>query len=200
MRNEEYEDALKYLRIAAQRNHAEAKKLLLELGKRAEEFYEKGETAYYNGEKDLAFNLIKKADALEHPDAGGFIRRMAVNAMLNPPEKEAYEKGDFKTVLKLAEQGKTDAQFYLGCMYYEGKGTSVDWNKALEWYLKAAEQGMPEAQYNAGLIYFQGNHGRGKNHEKAHIWLTKAAEQGDVGARKMLNEEWNEHWDINENK
>lgn len=85
-------------------------------------------------------------------------------------------------------------------MYYEGKGTSVEWNKALEWYLKAAEQGMPEAQYNAGLIYFQGNHGRGKNHKKAHFWLTKAAEQGFTGARKMLNEEWNEHWDINEDK
>jgi len=196
VRDEDYEDALKYLRIAAQRNHAEAKKLLLELEKRAEEFFEKGEAAYRYGERDLARDLIKKARALEHPKAEFLIRRMGVNAMLNPPEREAYEKGDFKTVLKIAEQGKKDAQFYAGLMYYNGEETGVDWNKALEWFLKAAEQGMPEAQYNAGLIYFQGNHGRGKNHKKAHFWFTKAAEQGDAEARKMLNDEWHEHWEI----
>ncbi len=196
VRDEKYKDALKYLRIAAQRNHAEAKTLLLELDKRAEEFYEKGKTAYNNKEKDLAQVLIKKADALEYPKAGDFILMMGVDAMLYPPEQEAYEKGDFKTVLKIAEEGKKEAQAYLGNMYYAGKGIGVDWNKALEWFLKAAEQGVPGAQYNAGLIYFQGNHGRGKNHEKAHFWFTKAAEQGFAGARKMLNEEWNEHWEI----
>ena len=31
--------------------------------------------------------------------------------MLNPPEREAYKKGDFKTVLKLAEQGKKMRNF-----------------------------------------------------------------------------------------
>ena len=196
VRDEEYKDALEYLRIAAQRNHAEAKTLLLELDKRAEEFYKKGETAYHNGERDLALALIMKACALEHPKAGSLRSDIILMSVIFTPEQEAYNAGNFKKVLEIAKEGKKEAQAFLGLMYYEGKGTSVDWNKALEWFLKAAEQGVPEAQYNAGMLYFQGNHGRGKNHKKAHIWLTKAAEQGHAGARKMLNDEWHEHWEI----
>lgn len=42
---------------------------------------------------------------------------------------------------KMANYGNADAQFRLGEMYEEGRGTAKDIDKALAWYRKAAEQG-----------------------------------------------------------
>ena len=49
--------------------------------------------------------------------------------------KEAYEKRDYKTALRelepLAQEGNADAQFYVGEMLYQGKGSAPDYKKAL---------------------------------------------------------------------
>ena len=49
-------------------------------------------------------------------------------------------------LIKLAEQGSVDAQFYLGECYRCGLGVQQDDVKAAEWYKKAAEQGHEKAQ------------------------------------------------------
>ena len=46
----------------------------------------------------------------------------------------AYEKGDFKTALPIFEdlalKGDTDAQFYIGVMYRDGKGVKKEIGRA----------------------------------------------------------------------
>ena len=81
-----------------------------------------------------------------------------------------------------AEQGDMEAQFHLGCMYCQGEGTEVNYEKALYWWEKAAEQGDVRAQFNVGLIFFRGL-GTEVNYEKALYWYEKAAEQGDAKAQ-----------------
>lgn len=63
--------------------------------------------------------------------------------------QSAYQKGDYVTALEewkpLAEQGDAAAQFYLGVMYYYGRGVPQNYNEAVKWYTKAAEQGETPA-------------------------------------------------------
>jgi hypothetical protein len=48
---------------------------------------------------------------------------------------------------KAAEQGLSDAQFFLGAIYYNGeKGITKDYSQAIFWLRKAAEQGDTHAQ------------------------------------------------------
>ena len=63
-------------------------------------------------------------------------------------------------------------------MYYIGKGTIIDYQKAAEWFKKAAEQGMLRAQYNLAECYYEGV-GVPCDKQKAVEWWTKAAGQGD---------------------
>ena len=51
-------------------------------------------------------------------------------------------------VLKKAEQGDANAQYFLGAMCDKGEGVAQDKNKAVEWYTKAIEQGNKKAQEN----------------------------------------------------
>jgi TPR repeat protein len=53
-----------------------------------------------------------------------------------------------KDVLKKAEQGNANAQYFLGAMYDKGEGVAQDKKKAFEWYTKAVEQGNKKAQEN----------------------------------------------------
>jgi peptidoglycan hydrolase-like protein with peptidoglycan-binding domain len=62
---------------------------------------------------------------------------------------EAYNSGDFKTALEqaklLAPLGDVDAQFYLGKMYTEGKGTLQRNTHAHMWFNLASANGQSEA-------------------------------------------------------
>src|SRR5260221_4740959 len=72
----------------------------------------------------------------------------------------AAQKADYATALRLwrplAEQGNSDAQFYLGGMYDAGKGVQQDEPVAVFWVRKAAEQGNSNAQIGLGLMYENG--------------------------------------------
>ncbi|RHZ65593.1 hypothetical protein Glove_313g51 [Diversispora epigaea] len=98
-----------------------------------------------------------------------------------------------RAYLKLAGEGKSDAQFDLGHFYRNGIGNTKDewnWNhkgeeKAFKWYLKSAEGGkwyLKSAeggnligQYNVGCCY-QNRFGTIKNEYKALQWYSKSAE------------------------
>ena len=92
------------------------------------------------------------------------------------------ENLEIKSLEAAAEQGDMEAQFHLGCMYCQGEGTEVNYEKVLYWWEKAAEQGDVRAQFNVGLIFFRGL-GTEVNYEKALYWYEKAAEQGDAKAQ-----------------
>jgi len=86
-------------------------------------------------------------------------------------------------IRKAAEKNSPDAQFYLGVIYENGIGVSVDKNAAEEWYVKAAQQDYIDAQYNLGVLYESSNNPA--EVKKAQVWYQKAADKGDVSA--MLN-------------
>ncbi|MCL2589292.1 MAG: sel1 repeat family protein [Betaproteobacteria bacterium] len=93
-----------------------------------------------------------------------------------------------------ANQGDTQAQYDLGCMYEEGRGVKQDSAKAMQCYLKAAERGHAKAQYDLGLMYSRLPPNK-KNEEEAIKWIQLAmegfhlaAENGDAEAQCRLGE------------
>ncbi len=86
---------------------------------------------------------------------------------------------------KAAEQGHTDAQFYLGYCYENGQGVAQDYMEAVKWYKKAAEQGDADAQFNLGVCYDNGR-GVAQDYKEAVKWYREAAEQGDASAQCNL--------------
>ena len=86
---------------------------------------------------------------------------------------------------KAAEQGQADAQNRMGLCYHSGKGVTKDDAEAVKWYRKAAEQGYAAAQYNLGLNYYEGT-GVTQSYTEAVKWFRKAAEQGYVDAQNRM--------------
>lgn len=106
-----------------------------------------------------------------------------------------YEKGfgvpqDHKEALKwqtrLAEQGDPKEQFELGDMYSHYAKFSKNYFKNMKkWYRMAADHDYLEAQQKMGLMYEMGR-GVDIDLDKAEYWYRKAADQGDLNSRLML--------------
>ena len=89
------------------------------------------------------------------------------------------------TITKNAENGDEEAQYKLGCLYFQGVGIPTDYQKALNWFLKAAEQSDPKAQRMVGVFYGDGL-GVAKDYAEAVRWTRLAAQQGDSTAKYNL--------------
>jgi len=76
---------------------------------------------------------------------------------------------------RAAEQGDTDAQFWLGVGYEQNWFGTVDVHEAIKWYRKAAEGGDPDAQVELGQRYEDGE-GVEQDYKVAAEWYRKAAE------------------------
>ena len=102
---------------------------------------------------------------------------------------EAYKKGDFANAIKewilLAEDGDEKAQYFLGLIYYKGKGVPQDYKTALKWYTLSAEQGNKVAQYNLGVMYSFGL-GVIPDYKTALKWYNLSSEQGNALAQYNL--------------
>ena len=100
--------------------------------------------------------------------------------------QRAYASGDYEEAIlewtQVAEDGDPRAQYNLGWMHANGRGTSQDFKVAIEWYTKSAQQGNINAQYNLGNLYLRGQ-GAAQNDKLAFSWFIKAAEQGDAPAQ-----------------
>lgn len=101
--------------------------------------------------------------------------------------KGDWGKETFLQMRSYAESGHAEAQYYLGMMYDDGKGTERDAALAAEWYRKAAEQGIAAAQSNLGAMYETGD-GVQTDRIQAEKWYRLAAGQGDEEARRRLDE------------
>ena len=104
---------------------------------------------------------------------------------------ESIARGSFfslarghKELSRLASEGNAVAQYQLGRMYAEGRGTSQDDAVAVRWFRKAANQGLPEAQYNLAIRYYDGS-GIPKDNVQAHVWASLAA-TNSTGATQEL--------------
>jgi TPR repeat protein len=76
-----------------------------------------------------------------------------------------------------------EAQYNLGLLHYEGKGTPVDPGAAHAWFLQAAERGYARAQYRVAEMYESGD-GVRKDLIQAHFWFRQAGDQKYEDARK----------------
>jgi TPR repeat protein len=100
-------------------------------------------------------------------------------------EEKARTAGFFTITQKQAEQGESNAQYYLARMYAHGCGVEKDESQAVSWYRQAAEQGNACAQNNLGWMYQEGC-GVEKDDSQAVSWYRKAAEQGYALAQYNL--------------
>jgi len=90
---------------------------------------------------------------------------------------------------QLAEQGRVDAQRYLGLMYDKGLGVPKNYDKAVSWYRRAATQHDSAAQYHLGLKYDIGE-GVPEDDMQAYVWFAIAFNNGfepAAGALRVLN-------------
>lgn len=107
----------------------------------ASDQFERGLSAYEQGQYDLAFQLIK--DSAEQGKTGaqhllGAMYRRGIGVGV-----DEYE--GFYWCKQAAEEGLLEAQFQLGLMYLEGEGVAEDEEKAMEWLWAAADRGYPQA-------------------------------------------------------
>jgi len=74
--------------------------------------------------------------------------------------QRAYANGDYGVAIlewtQVAEDGNARAQYNLGWMHANGKGTAQDFKEAIKWYTESAQQGNVNAQYNLGNLYLRG--------------------------------------------
>jgi len=103
--------------------------------------------------------------------------------------KELYDAKNYQAALplmrKAAENNHTEAQIYLGVMYENGYGTTVDVYEAVKWFRKSAEQGYHWGQHNLGIMYRDGK-GVKRDFSLAIYYFQKAAEQNNENAFASL--------------
>lgn len=90
-------------------------------------------------------------------------------------------EADYLEAVKLfqqaADNGETEAYFYIGNMYYKGEVVSQDYEEAINWFTKAVEAGDSRAISQLGTIYLQGK-GIPQDYEKASKLFLKGVELG----------------------
>ena len=144
--------------------------------------YEKGETAYQNGDYATALSELKPL-ANQGYDRAQFRLGWMYDMGYGVPE-------DDKTAVKwytlAAEQGHDGAQNNLAMMYANGLSGSVDYKTAVKWYTLAAEQGNAKSQYYLGMMYFYGD-GVIQDNIYAHMWGNIATSNGNGNGAKLTD-------------
>ena len=92
----------------------------------------------------------------------------------------------FSMFEKLAKQGDARAQFWIGTMWYQGKGKPQNYREAFRWYLRSAYAGNADGENNLGLIYQKGE-AQPANPVVAYAWFSLAAAQNNDVARRNLD-------------
>lgn len=169
--NQNYTEAVKWWRKAAQMGHARAQNGL--------------GVCYYNGygvtkDETEAAKWYLKAAEQGYAQAQynlGLCYFYALGVRGDNTEATKWYR-------KAAEQGHANAQFDLGVCYQLGTGVTQNDSEALKWYRRAAEQGHVDAQYSVGTYYDKGADG----YEEAAKWYKMAADQGLPEAKDKYNQ------------
>lgn len=107
-------------------------------------------------------------------DAGHTVSMVRLGIWLSYPESPAGLSRAVELFQEAADKGDPGGMSRLGFCYREGRGVSVDDQKAAMWFVKAAEAGDRHARVAAGKIYFY----QLADPERALHWLLEAAEAG----------------------
>lgn len=82
-------------------------------------------------------------------------------------------------LVRLAEDGDSDAQLQLGLCYQYGDGVSINYPEAVKWYRKAAFDDNQLAMAYLGYCYYNGL-GVPVNFDDAYSWWKIAADEGGI--------------------
>ena len=85
------------------------------------------------------------------------------------------ESARIKNLRERAEAGNPDAQYDLGCVYYDGDGVERNYDEALKWYRVAAAQNHNSGLCDVGFCYRNG-HGVEQDYAKAIEAFERAME------------------------
>lgn len=93
----------------------------------------------------------------------------------------------FEQLKEVAKEGYPDAQYNLGCQYYD----EGNYPEAVKWWRLSAEQGVSFAQNNLANCYAEGIAVE-RDFTEAAKWYSKAAEQGLANAQYALGNSYYE--------
>ncbi|MBA3813974.1 MAG: sel1 repeat family protein [Alphaproteobacteria bacterium] len=79
----------------------------------------------------------------------------------------------------------SEKQYQIGCRYYNGVGTDINYEEAFKYYKKAADQSHANAQYMVGSMYYGGT-GTCPNNKEAFKYYKNAADQNHADAQYMV--------------
>lgn len=93
----------------------------------------------------------------------------------------------FKARLAKAQSGQVGDQYAVADMYFRGRGTQKNANKALRWFLQAAKQGHTKAAYKVGYLYlYAADLAVANSAKQAFPWIQKSARAGYPPAQYEL--------------
>lgn len=108
-------------------------------------------------------------------------------------DENKHEEG-CKWYEKLANDGYSLGQYYLGLCYSSGKGFEKNLIKAEYWYKKAANEGSSNAQYNLARLYENND-----DHLNAVYWYKEAAYEGHPLAQNNLGNKYKKGKGVEQN-
>lgn len=79
------------------------------------------------------------------------------------------------------------AMFNIGNLYFDAKGVTQDYDKAMEWYQKAADIDYLPGIHNVGYLYYHG-YGVPQDYKKAFQYFSRASERGYALSKGKLGE------------
>lgn len=101
-------------------------------------------------------------------------------------ELDALPEGAAPAALKAAAASSNPLAFYeIGARFTEGRGVTVDLERAASWYQRAADLGHAPSQYRLANLYEKGS-GVERDLTIAKKWYQMAAEQGNASAMHNL--------------
>jgi localization factor PodJL len=101
-------------------------------------------------------------------------------------ELDALPEGAAPAALKAAAATSNPLAFYeIGARFTEGRGVTVDLERAASWYQRAADLGHAPSQYRIANLYEKGS-GVERDLTVAKKWYQMAAEQGNASAMHNL--------------
>ena len=161
------DQALTWIRAAAEKQHASAQYLLANA-------YASGMGVQKNEQKALLW-LLRSAE-------GGYDKS---SLKLGRFFENAHPDVALQSYRAAAELGVAAAQLKLGQHYAQGHLTGQSWESARHWYLQAATQGEARAQCALGSMYEEGQ-GVPLDLNEAGAWFRQAARRGSPAAQMAL--------------
>ena len=166
--------AIRWLRLAADQNFAEAQYSLATLLLEVDPVINKHE----------GIRLLQQAAEQHHVGASEDLRKhLGGRGTIAPQTQIPVSPSQPKpsaAQLSLAKNYRLAGQ-----KHYNGQGTKQNFEKAYAYFRKAAELGDSEAQRYLALLLFHGK-GCAQNRIEAGQWLRLAASTGDMEAKRLL--------------